>query len=305
LLGKFRFAVEASHEVYCLADGHGDAEIQRDSAVLTDPAGYLFEAIGDIRLSALVEFHVSVDREAVSAFHADSSPFAVRLHEAAVDSESIPFANGAVDRRESLFNFFRGEGRHSRSSFRHARISEYNERVQQTATVPSISRDVFGSLLGTTDTEIAVHVISEALILGNIDEARNPMPGIAGLLLVAEEFRVEPPAWLDYEYIPFKEFSVVDPVLLDRAVAWLETRPPRTRTLVCCRAGMGRSASVVIAYLCCYEGLPYEEAVILVKARRPGAMPLPQLKETIERVMTLRAARASRKSGPASGPRVL
>ena len=69
-----------------------------------------------------------------------------------------------------------------------------------------------------------MHVISKALILGNIDEAQNPMPGIAGLLLVAEEFRVEPPVWLDYEYIPFKEFSAVDPARLDRAVTWLEAR---------------------------------------------------------------------------------
>lgn len=145
-----------------------------------------------------------------------------------------------------------------------------------------------------------MHVISDALILGNIDDARNPMSGIAGLLLVAEEFSVEPPVWLDYEYIPFKEFSVVDPARLDRAVAWLERRTPGTRTLVCCRAGMGRSASVLIAYFCCNQGLSYEEAVALVKARRPGAMPLPQLQETIEMVVKLRANRASQKAGPPS-----
>ncbi|ULA63949.1 MAG: Dual specificity protein phosphatase family protein [Nitrospira sp.] len=150
-----------------------------------------------------------------------------------------------------------------------------------------------------------MHVISDALILGNIDEARNPMPGIAGLLLVAEEFQVEPPAWLDYEYIPFKEFSAVDPARLDRAVAWLEARAPGTRTLVCCRAGMGRSASVLIAYFCCNQGLSYEDAVAFVKARRPGAMPLPQLQTTIEKVMKLRASRASKNAGSASVPRAL
>jgi protein-tyrosine phosphatase len=150
-----------------------------------------------------------------------------------------------------------------------------------------------------------MHVISDALILGNIDDARNPMPGIAGLLLVAEEFRVEPPAWLDYEHIPFKEFSAVDPARLDRAVAWLEARAPGTRTLVCCRAGMGRSASVLIAYFCCNQGLSYEEAVAFVKARRPGAMPLPQLQETIENVLRLRSHRASQKAGSTSAPRAV
>ena len=150
-----------------------------------------------------------------------------------------------------------------------------------------------------------MHVISEALILGNIDDARNPTLAIAGLLLVAEEFSVEPPVWLDYEYIPFKEFSAVDPLRLDRAVAWLEARAPGTRTLVCCRAGMGRSASVLIAYFCCNQGLPYEEAVTFVKARRPGAMPLPQLQETIENVLKLRSQRAGKKAGSTSVPRAL
>ncbi len=150
-----------------------------------------------------------------------------------------------------------------------------------------------------------MHVISDALILGNIDDARNPMPGIAGLLLVTEEFRVQPPVWLDYEYIPFKEFSAVDSARLDRAVAWLEARAAGTRTLVCCRAGMGRSASVLIAYFCCNQGMSYEAAVAFIKARRPGAMPLPRLQETIEKVMKLRAHRASQKAGSTSAPRAL
>lgn len=149
-----------------------------------------------------------------------------------------------------------------------------------------------------------MHVITDALILGNIDDARNPGPAIAGLLLVAEEFGVEPAAWLDYEHIPFKEFSAIDPARLDRAVAWLEARAPGTRTLVCCRAGMGRSASVLIAYFCCRQSMSFDEAVALVKARRPGAMPLPELRETIEKVLALRAHRVGKKSGPPSSPRV-
>ena len=149
-----------------------------------------------------------------------------------------------------------------------------------------------------------MHLITDALILGNIDDARDPMPAISGLLLVAEEFTVKPAPWLDYEHIPFKEFSAVDPARLDRAVAWLESRAPGTRTLVCCRAGMGRSASVLIAYFCCSQGLPYEEAVVFVKARRPGAMPLPKLRETIEKVLKLRAHRESKKTRSTHTPRV-
>ena len=52
--------------------------------------------------------------------------------------------------------------------------------------------------------------------------------------------------------------------------------------MVCCRVGMGRSVSVVIAYLCCVEGLSYPDAVRLVLTRRPGGMPLPHLEEIID-----------------------
>src|SRR5574337_973579 len=117
-----------------------------------------------------------------------------------------------------------------------------------------------------------MHLITDTLLLGNIGDARQPMPAIAALLLVAEEYTFEPPAWLEYRRIPFKEFAAVDPARLDQAVAWLESRSPGSRTMVCCRAGMGRSASVLIAYFCCSQGLPYEDAVALVKSRRPGAM---------------------------------
>lgn len=149
-----------------------------------------------------------------------------------------------------------------------------------------------------------MHLITDTLLLGNIDDARQPMAAIGALLLVAEEYQVEPPAWLEYQHIPFKEFSAVDPVRLDQAVAWLESRSPGRRTMVCCRAGMGRSASVVIAYFCCSQGMSYEDAEAFVKARRPGAAPLPKLRETIEKVLKLRAHRMSRDARAAHKPRV-
>jgi protein-tyrosine phosphatase len=74
------------------------------------------------------------------------------------------------------------------------------------------------------------------------------------------------------------------------AVQWLEPRASKGRALVCCRAGMGRSVSVVMAYLCCIEGRTYDEVLKLVMARRPGAMPLPNLQVAIEQVRQLRRA---------------
>jgi hypothetical protein len=36
----------------------------------------------------LVEFHVSVDREAVAAFFADAAPLTVRLHKSPIDPKA-------------------------------------------------------------------------------------------------------------------------------------------------------------------------------------------------------------------------
>lgn len=133
-------------------------------------------------------------------------------------------------------------------------------------------------------------LITEKLLVGTIDDARKPPPMIDTLLLVAEEFTVEPGGWIDYHRIPIKEFAEADPATLLRAIEWLEKRVPESRVLVCCRAGMGRSVSVVMAYLCCVEGMAYADVLKLVMARRPGAMPLPNLQTAIEQVRLLRPA---------------
>ncbi|MFY4728531.1 dual specificity protein phosphatase family protein [Nitrospira sp. BLG_2] len=135
-----------------------------------------------------------------------------------------------------------------------------------------------------------MHLITENLLVGSIDDAQEPSEVIGTLLLVAEEFSITPAAWVDYHRVPFREFAKADPLKLMEAVQWLEPRAPKGRTLVCCRAGMGRSVSVVMAYLCCIEGRTYDEVLKLVIARRPGAMPLPNLQVAIEQVRQLRRA---------------
>jgi len=60
---------------------------------------------------------------------------------------------------------------------------------------------------------------------------------------------------------------------------------------------MGRSVSVAMAYLCCVEGMAYDDVLRLVMSRRPGALPLPQLKDTIEVVQRLRQADRNHPSG--------
>ena len=138
-----------------------------------------------------------------------------------------------------------------------------------------------------------MHLISECLAVGNAQDAARPSRFMTAVLNVAVENQIEPPEGRQYAWIPFKEFAEADPVQLDEAVEWLERHEAGNRLIVCCRAGMGRSVSVVIAYLCLAKAMSYEQAVKLVSARRPGATPLPNLETTILLVRRLREKRNS------------
>jgi len=140
-----------------------------------------------------------------------------------------------------------------------------------------------------------MHMITENLLVGNINDAKEPPVKIGALLLVAAEYALESPGWLISGRIPFSEYAEAEPLLLDKAVSWVEQHISDNRVMVCCRAGMGRSVSVVMAYLCCVQGMTYEEVLKLVMRRRPGAMPLPNLEKAIAKVGLLRDARAKRK----------
>ena len=139
-----------------------------------------------------------------------------------------------------------------------------------------------------------MHFITENLLVGNINDASEPPPQISAVLLVAAEFTVRPSGWVLFGRIPFSEYAEAEPVLLDQAVSWVEQHLSDNRVMVCCRAGMGRSVSVVMAYLCCVGGMTYSEALKLVMTRRPGAMPLPKLEEAIAQVHLIREARATK-----------
>jgi protein-tyrosine phosphatase len=147
-----------------------------------------------------------------------------------------------------------------------------------------------------------MHWITESLLVGNINDASEPPPQVSAVLLVAAEFTIQPPSWLQYGRIPFSEYAEAEPLLLDRAVSWVEAHISANRTMVCCRAGMGRSVSVVMAYLCCVQGMTYDQVFKLVMTRRPGATPLPNLEQAIAQVRLLREARRKDKQKPASLP---
>jgi protein-tyrosine phosphatase len=147
-----------------------------------------------------------------------------------------------------------------------------------------------------------MHIITENLLVGNINDAREPSVKVGALLLVAAEFALESPGWVVSGKIPFSEYAEAEPLLLDRAVSWVEAHIADNRIMVCCRAGMGRSVSVAMAYLCCVQGMTYDQVFKLVMTRRPGATPLPNLEQAIAQVRLLREARRKDKKKPASLP---
>ncbi|HEX6531455.1 MAG TPA: dual specificity protein phosphatase [Nitrospira sp.] len=132
-----------------------------------------------------------------------------------------------------------------------------------------------------------MHQITDTLFVGNIYEAEKPPAHIGAVLLVAQEFTPDPPAGVIYERIPFKEFGEADPASLKLAIEWIARHHQDNRVLVCCRAGMGRSVSVVMAYLCCVHNMAYPDVLQLIMTRRPAACPLPNIQATIKQVLQL------------------
>lgn len=138
-----------------------------------------------------------------------------------------------------------------------------------------------------------MYQITDMLFVGNIYEAEKPPAHIGAVLLVAEEFTPTPPSGVIYGRIPFKEFGEAKAASLQQAIEWIARHHPDNRVLVCCRAGMGRSVSVVMAYLCCVHSMAYPDVLQLIMNRRPAACPLPNIQATIQQVLQLRQAKGA------------
>ena len=141
-----------------------------------------------------------------------------------------------------------------------------------------------------------MHVIMESLLVGNYSDAQKPPPHITAVLWAALDPKISPPQGVLFARIPLREFTEADPIDIEAGVDWLTRQYPANCILIACRAGVGRSVSLVIAYLCCEKGMSYTDASQFVLARRPGATPLPNLEYTIEKVKKLRKRKSDQKS---------
>ena len=125
--------------------------------------------------------------------------------------------------------------------------------------------------------------IVENLAIGNYQEALAPASDINALLCVAAEHDIYDTKYIYYK-VPIVDMQPIPTEQLKDAIVWLRSNIEANRTMVFCNAGVGRSPSVVAAFLCCVLGYSFGEAVQYVATRRPYMSILPNLIKTIEEI---------------------
>jgi protein-tyrosine phosphatase len=123
--------------------------------------------------------------------------------------------------------------------------------------------------------------ILDNLAIGNYEEALQPSSEIDALLCVAEERAIHDTR-CKYHKVPIVDMQPIPPEQMREAVEWIRDNINDRKIMVFCNAGIGRSPSVVIAYICCILGVSFGEAVEYVAVRRPYMSTLPSLILPIE-----------------------
>ena len=123
--------------------------------------------------------------------------------------------------------------------------------------------------------------ILDYLAIGNHQEARDTPRDIDALLCVAQEIDIQTPIPLNHK-VPILDMQPIPAAQLEEGVRWIAEHRDGHRILVFCNAGVGRSTSVVVAYLCAVLGFGFGQAVEYVAVRRPYMSILPMLITSIE-----------------------
>ncbi|MEA2075404.1 MAG: dual specificity protein phosphatase [Euryarchaeota archaeon] len=102
---------------------------------------------------------------------------------------------------------------------------------------------------------------------------------MTALLNVAKEKDIETNHL--YHKVPIVDMQPIPSEQMKEAIEWIRNRIDRYKIMVFCNAGIGRSPSVVIGYLCCFLEYSFGEAVEFVAKRKPDISILPELIRTI------------------------
>lgn len=125
--------------------------------------------------------------------------------------------------------------------------------------------------------------VYENLTVGPYEEFQSLPDGTEALLNVAEEHPL-PDTDLPAHKVPVVDIQPIPPGQLEEAVRWIEGDIGDQHIYLFCNAGVGRFPSVAVAYLCCYRGFSFGEAVEHVARRKPDISTLPNLIEVIDEV---------------------
>lgn len=120
------------------------------------------------------------------------------------------------------------------------------------------------------------------MAIGDLKDLENPDKEVNSILNVAEEVEVNLPNH-NYYKIPLRDGVPIPVEKMKEAVEWIQKHISSEKVLVACHYGVGRSASIIIGYLCSI-GFGYNEALNFVSSKRPGVNPIPGLEDTIKRL---------------------
>jgi len=127
--------------------------------------------------------------------------------------------------------------------------------------------------------------ILKNLALGSMADAEFTAREISAFLNVAEEVDFTPPAGALYYKVPIKDFCPIPAEQLKEAVDWIKEHIRAHKVLVFCKAGIGRSSSVAIAYLCREKGMGFGRAVEFVGRKKPDISILPNLILSVDAII--------------------
>ena len=90
---------------------------------------------------------------------------------------------------------------------------------------------------------------------------------------------------LQYVHVPTRDFGVPDPAAMHEAIVKAQVVEQQLNKAVVfhCRAGVGRTGTALACYLVQVDKMAPEEAINLVRAKRPGSL------ETTEQVEFVKA----------------
>ena len=136
-------------------------------------------------------------------------------------------------------------------------------------------------------TKPVITFILERLALAKRDSLEETPQEATAFLNVADDIDLYPPPRI-YHKVPLKDGTPIPVERMLEAITWIQENIVSRKVLVFCRYGRGRSASVIIGYLCS-TGLGYEDALRLVISKKPDISPLPELAETIRKALAGKA----------------